>query len=119
HLSLYLVLCICLAGSHAVWAQRSKIEYRDRLGDSITLINTAEEKVRLKGPKALRGEFSGGFRLNSNGWGLFVDKGYLRGGEAFGQINRDKFFQVRLFQLELGEIRHPKEISSSFGLPGF
>lgn len=119
HLSLWLFLLFSLSGLNTVWGQRSKIEYRDRLGDSVILINTAEEKERIKRPKALRGELSGGFRLNSNGWGVFVDKGYLRGGEAFGQINRDKYFQVRLFQLELGEIKHPKEISSSFGLPGF
>lgn len=100
------------------FAQPVRIKYRDRLGDSLQLVNTAVKPPRVKRPPALRGELSGGFRLNSNGYSIFVDKGYLRGGEAFGAANRDYFFHTRLIHVELGEIKHSKETKSSPAIPG-
>lgn len=101
------------------WAQPSKIKYRDRLGDSTKLVNTAIKPPKVKGPRSLRGELSGGIRLYTDGYGVFVDKGYLKGGETFGQKNRDRLFHVRLLQFELSERKHPKEIKSNNGVPGF
>ncbi len=100
------------------WAQPSKIKFRDRLGDSTKLVNTATKPPKVKGPRALRGELSGGLRLYTDGYGIFVDKGYLKGGEQFGQKNRDRLFHVRLLQFELSERKHPKEIKSNNGMPG-
>jgi hypothetical protein len=102
----------------SIWAQQSKIKFRDRLGDSTQLVNTAIKPPKVKGPKALRGELSGGIRINTDGYGIFVDKGWLKGGEAFGQKNGDRFYHVRLLQFEFSEKKHPKEIRSSSVLPG-
>jgi hypothetical protein len=104
---LIVVLPLC------TWAQQSKIKFRDRLGDSTRLVNTAVKPPKVKGPRALRGELSGGVRLNSDGYGIFVDKGWIKGGDEFGQNNRDKLFHVRLLQFELIERKHPKEVRSS------
>jgi hypothetical protein len=97
-------------------AQVNKIKYRDRLGDTTVLVNTAVKPAKIKGPAPLRGELSGGFRLNSDGYAVFVDKGWLRGGEQFGQNNADRFYHVRLLQVELSERKHPKEMRSNGGL---
>jgi hypothetical protein len=99
-------------------AQKSKIKFRNRLGDSVVIVNTAQKAAHVKLPPVLRGELSGGLKLNSDGWSIFVDKGYLRGGDRFGAINRDKFFHVRLFEFELSEIKHPKEVKANSILPG-
>lgn len=99
-------------------AQQPKIKFRDRLGDSTKLVNTAVKPPKVKGPKPLRGELSGGIRLSTDGYGIFVDKGWFRGGEDFGQSNRDRFYHVRLLQFELLERKHPKEIRSNGVLPG-
>jgi hypothetical protein len=97
----------------STWAQQPKIKFRDRLGDTTRLVNTAIKPPKVKGPKALTGELSGGVRLNSDGYGIFVDKGWIRGGDSYGAVNRDKLFNVRLLQFELLERKHPKEIRSS------
>lgn len=101
-----------------LFAQQSKIKYRDRLGDSTQVVNTAVKPPKVKGPRPLRGELSGGLRLNTDGYGIFVDKGWLKGGDEFGQKNRDKHFHVRLLQFELSERKHPKEIRSNNALGG-
>jgi len=114
----YILLLLAIALPWISEAQPSKIQYRDRLGDSLKLVNTAVKPPKVKGPKALRGELSGGIRLNTDGYGIFVDKGWLRGGELFGQNNKDRFFHVRLLQFELLERKHPKEIRSNTSIPG-
>jgi hypothetical protein len=93
----------------SVLAQQPKIKFRDRLGDTTRLVNTAIKPAKIKGPRALRGELSAGIRINSDGYGIFVDKGWLKGGEDFGQNNKDRFFHTRLLQFELIERKHPKE----------
>lgn len=110
----FLLLAIPLSGL----AQPSHIKFRDRLGDSVILINTAEKQLRVKRPPVLRGSLSGGLRINSNGWGLFIDKGYLYGNNEFGSINRNKFFQSKIIEFSFSEIKHAKEIKANSVLPG-
>ncbi len=59
----------------------------------------------IKKPKPLRTELSGGVRLNSDGWGVFVDKGWVRSEDRYS----DLFYNIRLLQIEFGEHKHPKE----------
>jgi hypothetical protein len=69
--------------------------------DSIMLAR----KNAPKKPKPIRTEISGGFRLNSDGWSVFVDKGWVVSEEK----KRDYFYNTKLLQLEFGEKKHPKE----------
>ncbi len=100
----------------AVYAQQSKIQFRDRLGDSLVVVNTAVKPPKVKGPSALRGELSGGLRLSTDGYGIFVDKGWIKG-DAFPNNKESRFYHVRLLQVELSERKHPKEMktNSAFG----
>ncbi len=54
-------------------------------------------------------ELSVGYRFNTDGWGVFAEKGYVRSNEG---RERDQFYNLRLFQLELDEHKHPKETKS-------
>jgi len=60
----------------------------------------------VKKPKPLSKEFSGGFRLTTDGWGIFVDKGYIRSNE--GKMH-DQLYNVRVITLELAEHKDPKQ----------
>lgn len=68
-----------------------------------------KKKPVIKKPKPLSKEFSVGLRFNSDGWGLFVDRGRLRSEDR----NPDMFHNVRIIQVELSERRHYKEIKAS------
>jgi len=57
--------------------------------------------------KPIRSEFSVGLRLNTDGWGIFATKGYVRSKET---KLRDQFYNVMLFQLEFSEHKDPKEV---------
>ncbi len=101
----------------AVLAQPGKIKFRDRLGDSTIVVNTAVVPPKVKGPKALSREWSGGVRLNSDGYSLFINRGTLLS-DGFGQRNEDRFYHVRFFTFEISEKKHPKETRSNGGTPG-
>ena len=73
-------------------------------------ISSGTARPVVKRPKPITSELSGGFRLNTNGWSLFVDKGYVRSDET---KLRDQFHNIRLFQLELSEHKNPKEVKHS------
>lgn len=62
-----------------------------------------------KRPKPISRELSGGVRINTNGWGLFLNKGYVTTQDR----TSDYFYDIRLFQVEIAEIKHPKEIRRS------
>lgn len=64
---------------------------------------------KAKKPKPLRTELSGGFRLNSDGWSIFADKGWVVSDDK----KRDYFYNTKLFQLEFSEKKHPKETRST------
>lgn len=84
----------------------------DGTAQAVNLQDTAAKKgrplpvVRPKRPKAIDREFTAGLRLNTNGWGIFLNKGYVKSEEKFS----DLFYDIRLFQVEFSEIKHTKEI---------
>src|SRR5690606_8878525 len=57
-------------------------------------------------------ELSFGLRLNTDGWSVFADKGYVKSEDR----KSDYFYNIRLFQVEFGEKKHPKEIKRSNNL---
>jgi hypothetical protein len=81
-------------------------------GDKPTtmLITPAKQKK----PKPIRAELSGGMRLTTNGWGVFVDKGWVKSSEK----QRDYFYNTKVLQIELSEKKSPKEIKRNNNLNG-
>jgi hypothetical protein len=95
-------LSLCIAGvSHAQNAVR--------IDSSSVGIRPPVKRVVPKKPKFIRAELSGGLRLNSNGWSVFVDKGWVKGEDK----RRDYFYDVKLLQVEFGEKKHLKELKRS------
>ncbi len=47
-----------------------------------------------------------GLRLTSNGWGAFLDKGWVKNK---GEKESDLFYDTRNVQLEFDEVKHAKE----------
>lgn len=68
-----------------------------------------QQQVKVKKPKPIEKEFSIGMRLNTDGWSIFADKGWVKSEEK----ESDKFYDLRFAQLEFGEHKHPKEIKGS------
>ncbi len=73
-------------------------------------IQSSGASLAVKKPKPLTRELSGGFRLNSDGWSLFMDRGDIRSREG---RNQDMFNNVRIFQLEFSEHKDPKELKQT------
>lgn len=79
-----------------------------------TKIARPKPPQKPKKPKPISKEFSGGFRLNSDGWSIFVDKGIVQSTEKYS----DLFYDIKLFQIELTEKKHPKELKRSNSISG-
>ena len=62
--------------------------------------------VAFKRPQPIRHETSFGLRLNTDGWSAFIDRGNIQSNEG---KQRDQFYNVRVFTLELAEHKDPKE----------
>lgn len=67
-------------------------------------------RIKPKLPKAIKHEWSGGLRLNSDGWSLYTDYGTVKGKDP-RQI--DMFHNVRIWQLEFEEKKHAREYKST------
>ncbi len=82
-------------------AQTSAIQLSDASAGRMVV-----KKVLPKRPKPLHTELSVGLRLNTDGWSIFADKGYVRSDES---KLRDQFYNLRVFQAELSEHKNPAE----------
>ncbi len=91
------------------YAQPSKIKFRNRLGDSTTLVNIATKPVKPPKIKPLNGDINAALSINTNGWGVIIDYRRYFGSNIFGN-QTDRFHHEHTFQLEIGEIKHPKEV---------
>ncbi len=65
--------------------------------------------VRKKRIKPIHTELSVGGRLNTDGWSIFVDKGWVKSDDR----KKDLFYDIKLFQVEFSEKKHPKERKQS------
>src|SRR5690606_26637816 len=74
-----------------------------------------QQKMKEKKPKPIEKEFSVGIRLNTDGWSLFAEKGWVKTEEK----ESDKFYNLRFAQIEFGEHKHPKEIKGSNRGPSY
>ncbi|MBA3829099.1 MAG: hypothetical protein H0X33_09205 [Taibaiella sp.] len=71
--------------------------------------NTAHRPV-VKKIKPIHTELSVGFRLQTDGWSLYVDRGRVKSDD---EKRSDMFYNIGLWQAELGERKNPKEYKST------
>jgi hypothetical protein len=109
-----LILALTLAAQAALAQQQT--DTAAARGTTPAQVRVVPAPQPLKKPqkpkfKPLMKEFSGGLRLNSDGWSVFVDKGRLHSQESGPNIER--FHDVRLWQIEFAEKKDPREYKSS------
>lgn len=68
--------------------------------------------IKPKPPKQVSSEFSLGFRLNSNGWSLYSDKGKS---DVIDGKHAERFYNVKMWQFEITEKKSPREMKSNSG----
>lgn len=62
--------------------------------------------VKKKRPKPIKHELSGGIRLHTDGWSLFMDRGRIKTPDRGTDYN----YSLSFWQLEFGEKKHPQEV---------
>jgi hypothetical protein len=67
-------------------------------------------KPKPKGPKPIHRELSIGFRLNTDGWGIFIDRGSVKSENV---KTSDMFYHFNLWQLDFNEKKDPREMKST------
>ncbi len=77
-----------------------------RPSDSAKKTKPVITPAKPKAPKAISRELSFGLRLNSNGWSVYSDIGRIKPRDA---KHADMFYNVRLWQIEITEKKHPKQ----------
>lgn len=79
--------------------------------DSTSVVAKAPvvQKPKVKKPKPISKELSGGLRLNTDGWSVFAERGVVKSEEK----ESDLFYNLRYVLLELSEKKHPKEMRSA------
>lgn len=65
--------------------------------------------VKVKRPKPIKKEVSGGLRLNTDGWSIFLDRGNVKSTDR----TTDYYYSLNFWQIELSEKKHPMEIKRS------
>lgn len=91
HISTILFITLLLADVSPAFAQLN--------------MDSAAIARRQNRPKPIKRELSVGFRVNSDGWSVFADRGTIAGSSR----ESDKFYDVMLWQLEFSEKKHPQE----------
>lgn len=66
--------------------------------------------IKPKKPKPIAKEWSVGGRLSTGGWSAFVDLGKVLGEDT---KNSDRFYDIRLIQIEVSEHKHVKETKTT------
>lgn len=70
-----------------------------------------QQKVRIQKPKPITREISFGFRMQTDGWSLFAERGVIKTDEGGERANM--FYNVRLLNAEFAEHKDAKEYKTS------
>lgn len=103
-----IIFTAAISGHVVALAQQKRMQYRNRVADTVVLVNTQEKEPKVKGPQPLTREHAVGFRANTDGWNLYYNYGIIKKNDG-AKHEIDRFFDVLFLQLEIGEKRHPKE----------
>ncbi len=109
---LYLFCMCCLPDLfHTATAQQA-VHATDTATRAKPVVQQHTQVVRTRKPKQINTEFSGGIRLNTDGWSLFGDYGKSK---VVDSKHADRFYHVRFYQFELTEKKSQREMKSSSG----
>lgn len=111
--SLAKILGLTLAiGLGPLFARAQNIHYSDSTHTRVMNVTRRPIKPVVKKVKIkpITREFSGGVRLCTNGWSIFVEHGNVQSEDT---RHSDMFYNIRLWQIELSEIKDPKEYKST------
>lgn len=96
----FVFIFLCSFACTAADAQQQ--QFRAGTADSL-LYRNVQQKKRTK---PIHTDLSIGGRMNTNGWSIFMEKGWVRSEQA---KESDRIYNRRVFQLEFGEHKHPKQ----------
>lgn len=96
----YFYISVCLLAA---------LLFTDVVSAQITNRDSIVVPVRKKRPKPLKHELSGGLRLNTDGWSVFLDRGKIKNTDR----TTDYYYDPTFWQIEFGEKRHPQQIKRS------
>lgn len=106
------IIILCMSYPLLIFAQPSRIEHLDRLGDSLQLVDIMPQVERIPLDKDYKGGWSVGANLQTNGWGIQVHVDIHNKNMILDAAYRNKFFNALQIYYHLGEQKHAKEISS-------
>ncbi|MBL7720293.1 MAG: hypothetical protein JNL72_15760 [Flavipsychrobacter sp.] len=108
HLVKFPLVCAALLfGSVLSFAQSKPPVVISSSSDSVK--KAAVIKPKVKRPKPISKELSGGLRLNTDGWSVFVERGTVKSEER----ESDYYYNLRYILVELSEKKHGKEMKST------
>lgn len=105
------LLFLCSNHSHAQTKQSVVFSTADSAKKARAAIVA---KPKIKKPKPISKELSGGIRLNTDGWSVFAERGVVKSEEK----ESDLFFDLRYVLFEISEKKHPKEMKTTTASAG-
>lgn len=85
------------------------------LSSGIVVAQTNNTTVeRKKRPKPMKHDLSGGIRLNTDGWSIFLERGRIKTPDR----STDYFYDMPFWLLEFGEKKHPQETKRNNAVAG-
>lgn len=107
-----LILSLVFFSSYS-YAQPSRIQHQDRLGDSLQLVDLMPDAERIPLDPNYRGGWYLGPNLQTNGFGLQLQWEILRDQDNYQRAYKNKIANALVVYYHLGEVKHAKEISST------
>jgi len=95
------------------YAQIQKIEHKDRIGDSIEIIDIMPPQERIPLEPNFKGAWMLGGHIQTNGFGIGLQWDIIQEKASYGNAYRNKFLDAYTIYYHLQEIKHAKEISTA------
>lgn len=107
---LFLILGLSSIG---LYAQIPKIEHKDRIGDSIEIIDIMPKAERIPLEPNFKGAWMLGAHIQTNGFGIGLQWDFIQDKNTYGNAYRNKYLDAYTIYYHLQEIKHAKEISTA------
>ena len=109
---LFILTFLLFINNKEAFSQRSNIQFKDRVGDSLKLVNTQVKPPRQKSVPSLSNTHAFGFKLATNGYGIYYNVGKIVNNEG-NKKEIDRIYEANYFTFALDRIKDPKEYKVS------